>query len=271
MFFFVYDTPALARRFERRVERISQAANDLELPHDASRVGPLGSIDHVLERAFGNVAFDTVVIVGDESSFVHALQSFAALSIERSSKLTLGYVPITSGWLSQLLGMPVGEDAMKHISRKRSVHTSLGRVNDYVFLRSATLSAAHGGDANVGAKLRKLLPVKRSKSVSMKANVNGFSLAMDASAVTVSHVPAQGFNIEVRGPRSGNRALREKDLTRLAHHKMNIVAQDALWAQVDGLAFRQHRFRFQLWRNAVQLIVGPDRTMDRTESLSIPH
>lgn len=130
MFFYFYDTFVLDKKHEGTLTRVENRIIELGINGRVEKLTPLRNMKGLLEDGIKQGAH-TIVIVGDDTTFVRAVNITAAHDV------VLGYIPFgKTSPLAELFGIIDTFEACNILSRRIIKQLSLGKANANYFLTS---------------------------------------------------------------------------------------------------------------------------------------
>lgn len=137
MFFYLYDEVVLDKKFAGLLERVESRIIELGINGRVERLTPLRNIKELIAHGIKNGAH-TIVVLGSENTFLHAMQVIAQHDI------TLGFLSFGESTLSKLFGITDPLEGCNSLSRRITKQLSLGKANQTFFLNDATAVLPRG-------------------------------------------------------------------------------------------------------------------------------
>ena len=132
MFFYLYDTFVLDKNNASTLDKVESRVIELGINGRVEKLKPLRNMKDLIENGIKNDAH-TIVVVGNDQSFLRAMQVVA-----QHTDCVIGYIPIITSPLSELLGIPNAMEACDSLSRSITKSIALGKVNQTYSLRTLT-------------------------------------------------------------------------------------------------------------------------------------
>jgi len=135
MFFYLYDSFVLDKNYTNILNQIESRVIELGINGRVEKLTPLRNMKELLEQGMANEAH-TIVVVGNDNTFIRALNVVAAHSV------VLGYIPMeNNSVIGTLCGITTPLEACNILSRRITKTIPLLKVNqNYALLNlNATL------------------------------------------------------------------------------------------------------------------------------------
>lgn len=126
MYLYLYDTYLNAPKYDGVLTRIETRLIDLGINGRVEKLSILKNLKELLLDGVKEGA-RTVVAVGNDSTFRKVFNVVASLPV------TLGYIPVGTNPLANVLGIPPEEKACDVLSQRIIERVDLGKVNDHYF------------------------------------------------------------------------------------------------------------------------------------------
>jgi len=137
MYLYIYDSCLKDKKYKNLINKIENRIIDLDIKGKTLHLNLLKSIDNFINSEIKQGAH-TVVIIGDDKTFSHALNSVIAKNI------VIGYIPIEkNSYFGQMFGIPGGELACNVLSGRIIKKLDVGKINKKYFLHSLKIEKAH--------------------------------------------------------------------------------------------------------------------------------
>ena len=139
MFFYLYDSFVLDKKNEGTLTRVENRIIELGINGRVEKLTALRNLKELLESAVKKESH-TVVIVGDDTTFVRAVNVLA-----HHSSVALGYIPFSEhSALARVFGIPDTFEACNILSRRVVRTVDLAKANQNFFLTAAVAEHSRG-------------------------------------------------------------------------------------------------------------------------------
>ena len=136
MYLYIYDSCLKDKKYKNLINKIENRIIDLDIKGKTLHLNLLKNINNFIKTEIDQGAH-TVVIIGDDKTFSHALNSII------SKDIVVGYIPIQSKSLfGQMFGIPSGELACNVLSGRIIKELDVGEINKKYFLHSLKIEKA---------------------------------------------------------------------------------------------------------------------------------
>lgn len=137
MFFYLYDSFVLDKNYASILNRIESRVIEFGINGRVEKLTPLRNMKELLEQGIASKAH-TIVVVGNDNTFVRALNVVAAHSI------VLGYIPVENTTIGRLCGITDPLEACNVLSRRITKTVPLLKVNqNYALLNLVATLPQH--------------------------------------------------------------------------------------------------------------------------------
>lgn len=137
MYFYLYDTFLKERKYAGSLTKIENRLIDLGINGKIEKMNILKSAKEVLENAIKDGA-QTIVAVGNDKTFIDTLKI-----VSTHKNIALGFIPLVSGNIAKILGLPLKEAACDILSARIIAKIDLGKVNSHYFFGAVEIPAAN--------------------------------------------------------------------------------------------------------------------------------
>ena len=135
MYYYLYDSFLNDKKYEKVLARIESRLTDLGINGKIGRLNILKNPNELVEDEIKSGA-KTVVVVGNDKTVIQILNALAG------NKAVLGFIPLGSdNKLSEVLGIPYGEEACDLLSARRVKKIDLGKANNQYFLSNLQIKS----------------------------------------------------------------------------------------------------------------------------------
>jgi hypothetical protein len=136
MYLYIYDSCLKDKKYKNLINKIENRIIDLDIKGKTLHLNLLKNINNFIKTEIDQGAH-TVVIIGDDRTFSHALNSII------SKDIVVGYIPIQSKSLfGEMFGIPSGELACNVLSGRIIKELDVGEINKKYFLHSLKIEKA---------------------------------------------------------------------------------------------------------------------------------
>jgi hypothetical protein len=136
MYLYIYDSCLKDKKYKSLINKIENRIIDLDIKGKTLHLNLLKNINNFIKTEIDQGAH-TVVIIGDDKTFSHALNSII------SKDIVVGYIPIQNKSLfGQMFGIPSGELACNVLSGRIIKEIDVGEINKKYFLHSLKIEKA---------------------------------------------------------------------------------------------------------------------------------
>ncbi|HOX60682.1 MAG TPA: diacylglycerol kinase family protein [Candidatus Magasanikbacteria bacterium] len=136
MYVYLYDNFLRKGKYEALVKSMENRLTDFGIAGKIIRLQNLTNAQEIVEDEVRKGA-ETVVIVGDDTTFGHVLSRAA------SAETVFGFLPVgPDNAIAEILGIPSGEEACEVLSRRRKIKLDVGWVNNRYFVSRLTVEPA---------------------------------------------------------------------------------------------------------------------------------
>ena len=137
MYLYIYDSCLKDKKYKNLINKIENRIIDLDIKGKTLHLNLLKSIDNFINSEIKQGAH-TVVIIGDDKTFSHALNDVI------SKNIVVGYIPIESkSYFGEMFGIPSGELACNILSGRIIKKIDVGKINKKYFLHSLKIEKAN--------------------------------------------------------------------------------------------------------------------------------
>lgn len=135
MYFYIYDSFLVGKKYVRIISRIETRLASLDIAGKKSQLSILKSVNEIVENILEEES-PTIVVIGSDQTFCQTAIPMAG------REATLGFIPTENDSLmARILGLPVNEYACDVISARRIEQFSFGKVNGQYFFSSLEFDA----------------------------------------------------------------------------------------------------------------------------------
>lgn len=129
MYVYLYDHFLRDRRFDATLQEMEIRLTDFGIAGKIIRLQAFSNSEAIVENALRDGA-TTIVIVGNDDTFARVLSRAAHLDT------TFGFLPVgkEQNSIADVLGIPLGADAVDVLSRRRQLTLDLGWLNNRYFV-----------------------------------------------------------------------------------------------------------------------------------------
>lgn len=136
MYLYIYDSCLKDKKYKSLINKIENRIIDLDIKGKTLHLNLLKNINNFIKTEIEQGAH-TVVIIGDDKTLSHSLNSIIAKDI------VVGYIPIQNKSLfGQMFGIPTGELACNVLSGRIIKEVDIGKINKKYFLHSLKIEKA---------------------------------------------------------------------------------------------------------------------------------
>ena len=136
MYLYIYDSCLKDKKYKNLINKIENRIIDLDIKGKTLHLNLLKNINDFIKAEI-NQGAHTVVIIGDDKTFSHALNSII------SKDIVVGYIPVQNKSLfGQMFGIPSGELACNVLSGRIIKNIDVGKINKKYFLHSLKIEKA---------------------------------------------------------------------------------------------------------------------------------
>ena len=137
MYLYIYDSCLKDKKYKNLINKIENRIIDLDIKGKTLHLNLLKNINNFINTEIDQGAH-TVVIIGDDKTFSHALNSII------SKNIVVGYIPVQNKSLfGQMFGIPSGELACNVLSGRIIKEIDVGEINKKYFLHSLKIEKAN--------------------------------------------------------------------------------------------------------------------------------
>ncbi len=133
MYLYLYDSFLVDQKYRKLIDRLETRLTDLGISGKTVRLTILKNAREVIKDNLRE-EIDTVVVIGSDNLLAESAMALAG------TNLTLGFIPVNSSSLSQILDIPANENACDVVSGRRLEQIDLGRINGQYFLNSVQIN-----------------------------------------------------------------------------------------------------------------------------------
>ncbi len=128
MYYYIFDSFLNAPAYEKYVQDINAALNDLTVQGERARISPVRRLPDIMRDAYAK-KIDTIVMIGNEESFSKAIEYALKYNF------TLGYFPVApDDELAADLGVATPDAAARALSARRIEELYPLAINDTYFI-----------------------------------------------------------------------------------------------------------------------------------------
>jgi len=134
MYLYIYDSCLKNKKYKNLLNKIENAVVDLDIKGKIFQLNLLKNIGEFVRDEMKRGAH-TVVVVGTDKTFSHALESVI------SHNIAIGYIPVDNkSKFANFFGIPCGELACNIVSGRIIKKIDIGQINQKFFLHSVVLN-----------------------------------------------------------------------------------------------------------------------------------
>ncbi|GEM_PF-249531 len=135
MYFYIYDSFLVRKKYTKIVSKIEIRLASLDIAGQKSQFSILKSINEIVKNILEKES-PTIVVIGSDQTFCQTAIPMAG------QRATLGFIPAKNNSLmANILGLPVNEYACDVISARRVEQINFGKINGQLFFSSLEFEA----------------------------------------------------------------------------------------------------------------------------------
>lgn len=201
MYYYIVDPQKISQRQFERVQNILYSSlSEYRISGETARVTGLRTIAQLVEGAIAR-GVRTLVAVGTDETLHEVINAL------KGREMVVGFIPLVTTELSQILGLPSVEHAAKTIGLRRIAELDLASVNDTLFLSKLTFGSA----AKTSSGLSSFLNFKALQDlwslpvfqIKFSADNNNFQGSLSAVGGSVVNSRAGNENSTMFNPTDG--------------------------------------------------------------------
>lgn len=260
MYYYVYDTPALAKDAVRVLTRIETEINNLGLSGERGQVSALRSVEDLVKDA-ARRGYHPIVAVGNDATFNAALNALA--QSDESKKTPLGYIPLEGSFhMAKLLGLDP-QSAVVALSRRIIRQIPVARAGKAYFL-SQVRCVLPDAEQVSGGFLSRL--IKRSRpTFEASITLDTVSAKVTAEQISVYFDPRSArLRLDVQGPKQNKRGVTKGTFmdSVMWGHKLTVEGNPQLACLIDGRPVTRTPLEVEVSDVRIPLIVGRSRQLE---------
>lgn len=253
MYFYLYDTFLKEKKYAGALTKIENRLIDLGINGKIEKMNILKSTNEVINDAIRDGA-KNIVAVGDDQTFAGTLNIVAG-----HKNITLGFIPIVSGNIAKILGIPSREQACDILSARIIARIDLGKVNSHYFF--SALEIPESNDLTIECDGRYNI-----KSTSPKVNISirnlGLIFAKKDLAKTNVHNPNDGFLDVVLAPNKGGSIFKKSKFRPSIFPVKKVVIKNVgepISVRIDNETVLKTPLNVSVAARKLKIIVGKER------------
>lgn len=261
MYYYVYDSPALAKDSVRVLTRVETEINNLGLSGERGQVSALRNTEDLVREATRR-GYHPIVAVGNDATFNAALNAIAQNSGDK--KPPLGYIPLEDDYhMAKLLGVDP-TNAVVALSRRILRQVPLAQAGRAYFL-SQVRCVLPDAPPERGGLLGRFM--RRSKpTFEATITMDTVTASVTAEQISVHYDPRTArLRLEVQGPKQGKRGASrgegQTDSIMWGKH-ITIEGKPQLACLIDGRPVTRTPLEVGVSQVRIPLIVGRSRQLE---------
>lgn len=162
MYFYLYDTFVLDKKFESQLTKIEHRLIELGINGQIGKLSILRNMEQMIQDAIKKGA-ETIIIVGNDKTFSRAVKVLV------KEKVTVGYIPFDSkSRYAKALGIQNSDEAVNILSRRIVEKIDIGRVNNSIYFLTSVEFDTEGQPITIDCNKKfKVIPDSSIKHVSI--------------------------------------------------------------------------------------------------------
>lgn len=252
MYYYVYDSQALAREAQRITTKVETQINNLGLSGERGQVSALRSIEDLVRDA-ARKKYSPIITVGEDASFNAALNAIA----RTKSSVPLGYIPLGEQQpMAQLLGVDP-ESAVVSLSRRIIRWVPLAQAGKAYFLSFVRFVLP---EAPAKKTFLERIFSKREDSFLAELTLDdSLKARVQAQGLTVHFNPERKkLRVEIQGGLARGRKA-QPDLSVVWAKKIRLAGTPQLACLIDGRPVTRTPITIAVSDVQVPIIVGRTR------------
>lgn len=252
MYLYLYDNFLRERQYLPLVRTMETRLTDMGIAGKILRLQPLTNTGEMIEDEVGR-GVTTVVIVGDDATLGQVLSRAAGIHV------LFGFLPFgANNAIAETLGIPVGIEACKTLSRRRKMRLDVGAYNHRWFISRLhipphPITVDYDGEFRVSSELGTMeLAV---------CNLLPFSWKEDRQIKHIVVNPQDGKLEAIVRPLIKRGIFRERygEPSVFPFRQMMVKSATPFVVNADGYQSRETRLTIRLAKEKVEMIVGKER------------
>lgn len=251
MYVYLYDNFLRGKKHDSTIKAMETRLTDFGIAGKIIRLQNFTNADAIVEEEMKK-GTDTIVIVGNDATFGHVLSRAAKRDV------LFGFLPVGSGnTISNVLGIPVGEDACDVLSRRRKVTLDVGWFNNRYFVNQLHIPPSK---IEIEYDERFLVSVPKGKIELVVCNLQPFIWRDTLKKEHEVH-PQDGKLEAFLRPVVGVGLFRKKteEPSIFPFEEMIVKSKTPFVVKADGKQSKEIKIKIKLAKNKVKMIVGKDR------------
>jgi hypothetical protein len=244
MYLYIYDSCLKDKKYKNLINKIENRIIDLDIKGKTLHLNLLKNIDNFITSEI-NQGAHTVVIIGDDKTFSHALNSVI------SKNIVVGYIPIQNkSSFGEMFGIPSGELACNVLSGRIIKEVDVGKINKKYFLHSLKIEKAD----DVIVKIDNFeIKAETGNQIIIK-NFNAENISEDHQAS-----PTDGI-LDLFIEKQGNMFHRNSQHTLFTSKEINITAKaDSVPIILDDYQIINTPAKINIAQEKLKIIVSSNR------------
>jgi diacylglycerol kinase family enzyme len=253
MYVYLYDNFLRQRKFASFIKSLEIRLTDYGISGKVLRIQNYNDVRSLLDDEIKRGA-QTIVIVGNDETFGHVLSRAAQLTT------VFGFIPVgtNTNTIAPVLGIPIGIEACRTLSKRRREYLDVGLVNNRYFI-----SQVH------------VVPSRIQVTYDAKFTVSADQL-MELVVCNLQpfywRTPEKGSEEQVIHPQDGKLEAFLRPLTKkrwwgykfeepsiFPFQVMDVRAREPFTVEVDGRSSRETQLTIRLAGTSIDMIVGKER------------
>ncbi|MEK7083982.1 MAG: diacylglycerol kinase family protein, partial [Patescibacteria group bacterium] len=251
MYVYLYDNFLRQRKFDATVKEMETRLTDFGIAGKILRLVPFTNAEALIEEEKRRGA-DTVVIVGNDTTFAHVLSRAARCDI------LFGFLPVgPENTIAEVLGIPANPLACEVLSKRRKVKLDVGWFNNRYFVSQLHIPPAHFSveydeQFHVTSEAQMELVVCNLQPFRWKGKHNNNSLVVH---------PQDGKLEAFLRPVVGRGVLRNiyEEPSIFPFEEMIVKAKEPFLVEADGRESKETKITIKLAKHRLEMIVGKER------------
>lgn len=252
MYVYFYDNFLRERRYQPTVRAMETRLTDLGISGKILRLQPLTNTGEMIEDEVRRGA-KTIVIVGNDATLGQVLSRAAGVSA------IFGMIPFgEENAIAETLGIPVGLEACKVLSRRRKILLDIGFSNHRWFI-SQLFIPPHPIIVNYDGEFR--VSSERGTMELTVCNLLPFSWTEGRTTKRIPVNPEDGRLEAILRPLLKHGLFRDRygDPSIFPFREMTVMSKTPFVVEADGNRSRETRLTIRLAKEKVEMIVGKER------------
>lgn len=254
MHYYVYDTILDQKECRKRAVQIETQINNMGLSGERGLANSLRNINDLVRDAVDK-NFESVIVVGDDSSFSSALNALALTDC----KMTLGFLPVRPRQVvAGLLGVEP-ESAAVSLSRQVTRDLRLAKANNSFFLSEFSCKPAQTKSDNAATKLLQRFWRGSNLQLNLELVIDGrIKISVETKSLRINYDPSRD-QLRISIANDSNKKSMHGEYSTLWGNTIVLSQPKGSRCVADGSKITGNPIEIKLTDKKIPLVVGRRR------------